>query len=74
MTGAAAIVEAARRELGEAVSRTPVRVSCPGCGRFMVSVFVVPNLLRDRCDKCRFDVVVLVSAAGDVTAATDRQA
>lgn len=69
--GMQAIVEAARREIGDAVSREPVRLSCPGCGRFLVSVLVRPNLLRDRCDKCRSDVVVFVSGTGEVIAATE---
>lgn len=70
--GMQVIVEAAKRELGNAITRDPVRLSCPGCGRFLASVFVKPNLIRDRCDKCRVDIVVLVTAAGEVVAATER--
>lgn len=72
MTGVEAIVEAARRELGDMVQAEPVRASCSGCGRFLVAVMVVPNLLRDRCERCRADVIVLVTRTREVIVAIER--
>lgn len=71
MSAVQAIVEAARAELGDSVVKEHVRVSCPKCGVHLVSVMVVPNLVRDRCDKCRVDVVVLIARDRSVLSATE---
>jgi 4-hydroxy-3-methylbut-2-en-1-yl diphosphate synthase IspG/GcpE len=68
--GVEQIAEAAKAELGEAMLREPVRVSCPSCGRFIVSVFTVPNLIRGRCEKCRMDAVALIGRDRSVLAVT----
>ncbi len=72
MIGVQAIAEAAKRELGDNVLKNPVRVSCPSCGKFLVAAFVAPNLLRDRCDRCRVDVIALISREREVLAVTEK--
>jgi 4-hydroxy-3-methylbut-2-en-1-yl diphosphate synthase IspG/GcpE len=72
MVGVQAIAEAAKREIGAALQAESVRVSCPSCGRFMVAVFTLPVLLRDRCERCHVDVIALVGRGREVLAATEQ--
>ena len=72
MIGVAEIAEAAKRELGDALLRDPVRVACPSCGSFVVSACVIPNLIRGRCTRCRVDVVALISKERAVLAVTEK--
>lgn len=73
MSGVEAIAAAAKTEIVK-IESSPVRVSCPSCGRHLASVLVVPNLLRCRCqnDKCRTDVVALVAKDGSVLVSQDK--
>lgn len=73
MTGVQAIVEAARRELGDEIGGNPVRASCPVCGVFMVSLLTAPSLARVHCGKCRLDVTVYVARNREVLVATERR-
>jgi 4-hydroxy-3-methylbut-2-en-1-yl diphosphate synthase IspG/GcpE len=68
--GVEQIAEAAKAELGDAMMRDPVRVSCPSCGRFIVAVFVVPNLIRGRCEKCHMDAIALIGRDRSVLSVT----
>lgn len=72
MLGLAEIVEAARKELGDALLQNPVKVVCTGCGKFIVNVLVVPNLVRGRCDKCHIDVLTLVGRDRTVMSVTEK--
>lgn len=73
MSGVQAIVEAARRELGDELANTPTRASCPGCGKFLLALLTKPSLARGHCDRCNVDVVVYVAKNGEVMIATDRR-
>jgi hypothetical protein len=65
------VADAAKRELGAALT-SPVKIACPSCGWFVVNVFVVPNLVRGRCAKCRVDVVALIGRERTVMAITEK--
>jgi hypothetical protein len=71
MIGVQEFAEAAKRELGDALQREPVRVACPSCGSFVVSALSAPLMIRGRCSKCRVDVIALVSRSRDVLAVTE---
>lgn len=73
MSGIQAIVEAARRDLGDALGITPTRASCPGCGKFLVGFLTRPVLARTHCDKCNLDVIVYVAQNFEVMIATERR-
>jgi hypothetical protein len=72
LIGVTEFAEAAKREIGEALLRDPVRVACPSCGSFVVNVFVTPNLIRGRCTRCRVDILALVSKEREVLAVTEK--
>ena len=73
MSGIQAIIEAARRDLGNVLGVTPTRVSCPGCGKFLVSLLTRPVLARTHCEKCNLDVVVYVAENLEAMIATERR-
>lgn len=73
MSGIQAIVEAARRDLGDVLGVTPTRVSCPGCGKFLVSLLTRPSLARTHCDRCHLDVIVYVAKNLEAMIATERR-
>lgn len=73
MSGVQAIVEAARRELGDEVANVPTRASCPSCGKFLMGLMTKPNLARSHCDRCGVDVIAYVAKNGEVMIATDRR-
>lgn len=71
MSAVAAVAAAAKTEIVK-IEVDPVRVMCPGCGRYIASVLVIPNLLECRCQKCGVDVVALVSRDRTVLAAQQK--
>jgi len=73
MIDVSAIVEAARKEIGvDAIQTTPVRISCPTCGGFAVSVMTLPCLARARCGKCHVDLLALVTRDRAVLVVQDK--
>jgi len=72
MIGVHEFAEAAKRELGDALLREPIRVACPSCGSFVASALSAPLMIRGRCSKCRVDVVALVSSEREVMSVTER--
>lgn len=68
MTGFEAIAEAAKG-LGD-VEQKPLRVSCPSCGNFVLSLLVIPAFVRARCIPCRIDVVTLVDRNREILTTT----
>ena len=72
MLGLTEILNAAKRELGDRILQKPIKCSCPTCGKFVTTVFVVPNLVRNRCLKCGVDVITLLSKEGEALAVTER--
>jgi len=73
MSGIQAIIEAAKRDLGDVLGMTPTRVSCPGCGKFLVGLLTRPALARTHCDKCNLDVIVYVAKNLEAMIATERR-
>jgi len=73
MTGVQAIVEAARRELGEELAGEPTRASCPSCGRFLLSLLTRPSLARGHCERCGLDVIVYVAKSRETLIATEHR-
>lgn len=72
MIGTAQIVEAAKEELGNAILRTPLRISCPQCGKFLAAMMSVPVLMSIYCVRCKISVTVLASKKREVLVATER--
>ena len=67
-----ALAEAAK-ELGSTIEESPLRVSCPSCGSFVVSLLLVPAFVRARCVGCRMDVVTLVDVSREILTTTSKK-
>lgn len=72
MLGVTEILSAAKRELGDRLLQKRIDLCCPSCGLFVGAILVIPNLVRNRCSKCRVDVISLVSDKREVLAVTER--
>lgn len=67
-----ALAEAAK-SLGSNIEETPLRVSCPSCGGFVVSLLLVPAFVRARCVGCRMDIVTLVDGEREILTTTSKK-
>ncbi len=68
MSGFEALAEAAKG-LGR-IEEKPLRVSCPSCGSFVISLLVIPAFVRARCVPCRIDIVTLVDDNREILTTT----
>lgn len=66
----AELATSAKQELGDAVVKDPVRVSCPCCGGFLLSAMSLPLLVKVRCVDCHIDVMSLVSRDREIMSTT----
>ena len=62
----------AAKDMGNVIEETPLRVSCPSCGIFVVSLLLIPAFVRARCSGCRMDIITLVDETREILTTTSK--